>query len=53
MEIGKAFTRTQVTSALAEFDLREYPYGLQVTLKQLPGGGRYLFTGNSFTSNGF
>ena len=47
MEIGKAFYSTQITSALAEFDLREYPYGLKVTLKQLPGGGQYSFTGNS------
>ena len=47
MQVGDTFTSLEITSALTEFDLSEYPNGLQVTLNQAPGGGQYSFSGQS------
>ena len=47
MQIGDTFTSLEITTALKEFDLSEYPNGLQVTLNQSPGGGQYSFSGQS------
>ena len=45
MKVGDTFTSLEITSALAEFDLSNFPNGLIVTLNQEPGGGRYSFSG--------
>ena len=45
MKVGDTFTSLEITSALTEFDLSNYPTGLEVTLNQAPGGGKYSFTG--------
>ena len=47
MNVGDTFTSLEITSSLAEFDLSSYPNGLEVTLNQEPGGGRYIFSGQS------
>lgn len=41
---GDVFTSLEITSTLTEFDLSNFPNGINVTLKQLPGGGKYEFT---------
>ena len=43
-EAGNVFTSLEITSALAEFDLSNYPNGMIVTLDQSPGGGTYTFS---------
>ena len=43
--IGDVFTSLEITSSLAEFDLSNFPQGLQVTLNEAAGGGRYSFSG--------
>ena len=45
MNVGDTFTSLEITSSLTEFDLSSYPNGLEVTLNQEPGGGRYIFSG--------
>ena len=45
MKVGDTFTSLEITSALTEFDLSNYPNGLDVTLAQEPGGGQYKFSG--------
>ncbi len=43
--IGDIFTSLEITSYLTEFDLSNFPQGLQVTLNEAAGGGRYSFSG--------
>ena len=45
MHVGDVFTSLEITSSLAEFDLSDYPNGIEVTLNEAPGGGRYSFFG--------
>lgn len=44
MRVGQTFSSMQITSATTMFDLTQYPNGLIVTLKQMPGGGKYVFS---------
>ena len=44
MQVGDVFTSLEITSALTEFDLSEFPNGIVVILKQEPAGGRYSFS---------
>ncbi len=45
LHIGEVFTSLNITEALTEFDLSQFPNGLMVTLTQEPVGGQYTFTG--------
>ena len=45
MHVGDVFTSLEITSALTEFDLSNFPNGIEVTLNEAPGGGRYSFSG--------
>ena len=47
MHVGDTFTSLEITSALTEFDLSNFPNGLTVTLNQAPSGsgGQYSFAG--------
>ena len=45
MHVGDVFTSLEITSSLTEFDLSNFPNGIEVTLNQAPGGGRYSFSG--------
>ena len=45
MNVGDTFTVLETDSTNTEFDLSEYPNGLEVTLTEQPGGGRYSFSG--------
>ena len=45
IKIGDTFKSLEITSALKEFDLSDFPNGLIVTLNKEPGGGRYSFSG--------
>ena len=45
MKVGDTFTSLEITSALTEFDLSNFPNGITVTLNQAPGGGQYSFAG--------
>ena len=45
MQIGEVFQSLEITSALTEFDLSDYPNGLYISQTQEPGGGAYTFTG--------
>ena len=47
MHVGKVFTSLEITSALTEFDLSEYPNGIIVTLKQKGSSGQYEFSAES------
>ena len=47
MHVGDTFTSLEITSALTEFDLSNFPNGLEVTLNEAPGGGRYSFSGQA------
>jgi len=42
--IGDIFTSLEITSYLTEFDLENFPHGMEVTLNEAPGGGQYTFT---------
>ncbi len=44
IQIGQAFESSQVSTEPFKVDLSEYPNGLEVTLQQQPGGGKYFFT---------
>ena len=46
---GDVFTSLEITSSLTEFDLSDYPNGIRVSLKQLPGGGQYEFSGEAMS----
>ena len=45
--VGQVFTSLEITSNLSEFDLADYPHGLQVTLSESAGGGQYSFVGEN------
>ena len=45
LKVGDVFTSLEITSSLTEFDLSDYPNGVEVTLNEAPGGGRYSFSG--------
>ena len=45
MNVGDTFTGLETDSTNTEFDLSEYPNGLEVTLSEQPGGGLYSFSG--------
>ncbi len=45
LNVGDTFTSLDITEALTEFDLSQFPNGLIVTLTQEPVGGQYTFTG--------
>ena len=47
MKVGETFTSLEITSALSEFDLSNFPNGLEVILNEKPGGGQYSFSGQS------
>ena len=47
MKVGDTFTSLESTTALTEFDLSDYPSGIEVTLNEAPRGGRYSFSGQS------
>ena len=47
MRVGQTFTSLGVVTANTMFDLDQYPSGITVTLNQLPGGGMYIFSGES------
>ena len=49
LKIGDVFTSLQITSSLTEFDLSNYPNGIEVTLTEAPGGGLYTFSGEQMT----
>ncbi len=41
--IGDIFTTLEITSCMTEFDLDQFPHGMEVTLNEAPGGGQYSF----------
>ncbi len=43
VEIGKAFSSLEISSDEYEVDLRNYPNGVEVILKEDPGGQAYIF----------
>ena len=45
LKVGDVFTSLEITSSLTEFDLSDYPNGIDVTLNEAPGGGHYSFSG--------
>ena len=45
MNVGDTFTGLETDSTNTEFDLSEYPNGLEVTLSKQPGGCLYSFSG--------
>ena len=47
MHVGDTFTSLEITTSLTEFDLSNYPHGIEVTLNEEPGGGKYSFSGKS------
>ena len=44
VQVGPTFTAFEITSAPFEVDLSDFPNGVEVTLKQAPGGGRFYFS---------
>ena len=47
VRVGHVFESLDITTGLTEFDLSNFPNGIEVTLSQQPGGGQYIFTGES------
>ena len=45
LQVGDTFTSLEITSALKQFDLSNFPNGIAVTLNQAPSGGEYSFSG--------
>ena len=45
LKVGAAFISLEITSSLTEFDLSNYPNGIEVTLIEAPGGSCYTFSG--------
>ena len=45
INVGDTFTDCEITSTYTEFDLSNFPNGLQVTLTEQSGGGLYKFEG--------
>ena len=46
MRVGDTFTSLEVINALTEFDLSNFPNGITVTVTEVPGYGRFSFTGS-------
>ena len=47
VQIGDIFTSLEITTNMTEFDLSNFPHGLQVTLNESAGGGQYSFSGDN------
>lgn len=45
MYVGKIFTSLEITSAMTEFDLSNYPNGIVVSLTEAGGSGEFAFSG--------
>lgn len=45
--VGRVFSSLQTMSYLVEFDLDDFPDGLEVSLTQQPYGGKYEFAGRN------
>ncbi len=45
VQVGDIFTSLEITTNMTEFDLSNYPHGLEVTLNEGAGGGQYQFVG--------
>lgn len=48
MKTGQSFESLTMTSSLTDFDLTQYPNGIEVTLKEKPGGGEVYFTAEHY-----
>ena len=46
-ELGEIFTSFEYMTHIELFDLTKFPNGMEVTLTQEPGGGRYKFTADN------
>lgn len=44
IDVGDFFPSLEIVSYATEFDLTQYPQGMEVVLSETPGGGRYIFT---------
>ena len=44
VSVGHVFSSLEIMSSMQEFDLRDFPDGMEVTLDEEPTGGRYTFT---------
>lgn len=42
--IGDVFTSLEIMTSMTEFDLSDYPHGMEVTLNEAPGGGQFKFS---------
>lgn len=49
VQTGSVFTSMETMRYMTEFDLENFPNGLEVTLTQSAGGGEYTFTGRNVT----
>jgi len=47
VQVGDIFTSLEITTNMTEFDLSDYPNGLEVTLNESAGGGQYSFNGDN------
>lgn len=43
VKVEQVFDSLQMMNYVTEYDLREYPNGIQVSLHEKPGGGEYEF----------
>ena len=46
-QVGDVFTSMEITTKMTEFDLSNYPNGLEIILYEDAGSGEYLFVGES------
>lgn len=44
LQVGDVFTSLEITSCMTEFDLSNFPHGMEVTLSEAAGGGKYSFS---------
>ena len=44
MVVGDIFTSLEITSYMTEFDLSDYPQGMEVTLNEAAGSGKFSFS---------
>ncbi len=44
IQVGASFMSKEIMSDPFEVDLSDYPNGVEITLHESPGGGRYFFT---------